>query len=39
MKVVNYLSRVDKDKCVGCRLCEAICPDFAIFVISANGEE
>lgn len=30
----------DEHKCTGCRLCEAICPDFAIHVISANaGEE
>jgi len=30
MKVINYLSQVDKDMCIGCRLCETICPTGAI---------
>jgi 2-oxoglutarate ferredoxin oxidoreductase subunit delta len=29
----------DESKCSGCRLCEAICPDFALRVISANADE
>jgi 2-oxoglutarate ferredoxin oxidoreductase subunit delta len=28
----------DESKCLGCGLCEAICSDFAIFVISKDGE-
>ena len=29
----------DESKWLGCGLCEAICPDFAILVISGDGEE
>ena len=30
---------VEKSKCLGCGLCEAICPDFGIIVISEDEEE
>lgn len=30
---------VDEAKCSGCRLCEAICPDFTLRVITTNSEE
>ena len=30
---------VKEGECVNCNLCEMICPDFAIFSESANGEE
>jgi len=29
----------DEDKCIYCQLCEAICPDFAIFVTLKEEEE
>ncbi len=25
------------DDCIGCRLCEYVCPDFAIFVVRGGG--
>ena len=37
MKVVNYLSKVDKDKCIGCRLCESICPTDAISMLEKKA--
>ena len=27
----------EENTCLGCGLCEAICPDFGIHVISENG--
>jgi 2-oxoglutarate ferredoxin oxidoreductase subunit delta len=29
---------VDEAKCSGCRLCEAICPDFALQVVTSGPE-
>jgi 2-oxoglutarate ferredoxin oxidoreductase subunit delta len=29
----------DEDKCIYCQLCEAICPEFAIFVTLKDEEE
>ena len=34
------LARVeDESKCLNCGLCEIICPDYAIHVISGNGDK
>jgi 2-oxoglutarate ferredoxin oxidoreductase subunit delta len=29
----------DPDKCISCKLCELICPDFAIFIVALDEEE
>ena len=29
---------IQEGECVNCNLCEMICPDFAIFSVSADGE-
>ena len=34
-----YLPEMVKDECTDCGLCEAICPDFAIRLISLDGQE
>ncbi len=30
---------IDESKCLNCGLCEIICPDYAIHVISGNGDK
>ena len=30
---------IDADKCVNCKLCEAICPEFAIYCVSLEEKE
>ncbi len=37
MKIVNFLSLVDRDKCIGDRLCEKACPTSAIKVIEKKA--
>ena len=29
--------RIIADECTACKLCEAICPDFAIFILEKEG--
>lgn len=33
MKVVNYIARIDEDRCSGCRRCETVCPPGAITIV------
>ena len=39
MKIVQRVSSVNADKCVGCRSCEVHCPTGAIKVRAGVGEE
>ena len=38
MKRVTLVARVDKDKCKGCKLCEKVCPVYAIHVNDKKAE-
>ncbi len=38
MKVVNVLSRVDMERCKGCKTCQLVCPTYAIMVKKEGGE-
>jgi len=33
----HYPEPVNIEKCIGCRLCEYLCPDFAIFIERVSG--
>lgn len=35
-KGYNYVEAVNEKNCVGCKLCERICPDLAIYVERAG---
>ncbi len=37
MKTVTLLSRVDEQKCIGCRTCERVCPVLAIKVVDRKA--
>jgi len=34
----HYPEVVDESKCIGCRLCEYMCPDFAIYIVPKKEE-
>lgn len=38
MKKVTLLAKVDQDKCIGCRICEKICPVLAIRIKDRKAE-
>jgi len=37
MKTVTLLSRVDEQKCIGCRTCERVCPVLAIKIVDRKA--
>lgn len=37
-KGYHYPEVTDESKCIGCRICEFMCPDFAIYIVPKKEE-